>query len=129
MDKSAITFSLKKRKDGVLTGFSLKAIETYAECFCVSFPFAQMKGKACIEFSDGKVRFIHDGISSDETPEQLGIYGGSTAGFYENNIAIEDATALQDFLRRRGRYEGVNIKFRLDFAFGRGFELTAESSQ
>ncbi len=126
MDKSAITFALNKSDEGTLMGFSLKAVETYAECFCITFPFAQAKGKARVEFVDDKIRFIHDGIGSDETPDQLGIYGGSDGGVYESHIEATDATALADFFARRGAYEGMDIRFQLEQAWGKGFSLVAK---
>lgn len=129
LDTSAITFSLTKGEDGIITGFSLTAVETHAECFCVTFPFAQAKGKARVDFEDGKIRFVHDGISPDETPTQLGIYGGSEGGMYETDITPEDATALQDFLGKCGRYQGVKISFRPELAWGKGFSLKAELPQ
>lgn len=128
MDHSAITFALDKDEAGVLTGFKLTAVETYAECFCVTFPFAQAKGKARVEFGDGKVRFVHDGIGSDETPDQLGIYGGSEGGTYETEITPADEIMVRDFLHRSGRYDGAEIKFRLETAWGKGFSLRAELS-
>lgn len=126
MDHSSITLHLDKGEDGVLKGFSLKAVETHAECFCLTFPFAQAKKKAWVDFGDGKIRFVHQGINPDETPEQLGIYGGFEGGAYETDIAPEDAAALQDFLRKRGRYNGAKIKFQIEMAFGKGFSLRAE---
>lgn len=126
MDHSAITLALDKDDTGFLTGFKLTAVETYAECFCVTFPFAQTKKKARIEFEDGKIRFVHDGIGADETPEQLGIYGGSEGGMYETDIAPADEIMLKDFLHRCGRYDGAEIKFSLETAWGRGFSLRAE---
>ena len=126
MDHSAITFAPNKNDEGVLMGFSLTAVETYAECFCVTFPYAQAKGKARVEFVDDKIRFIHDGIGSDETPEQLGIYGGSEGGVYESPIEVTDATSLADFFARRGIYEGMDIRFRLEQAWGKGFSLAAK---
>lgn len=126
MDHSAITFALDKDEAGFLTGFRLTAVETYAECFCVTFPFAQAKKKARVEFGEGKVHFVHDGIGSDETPSQLGIYGGSEGGTYETGITPEDETMLKDFLNRCGRYDGAEIKFRLEMAWGKGFSLRAE---
>mgnify|MGYP003405678789 FL=1 len=125
MDKSAISFALNKNEAGFLTGFVLSAVETNAECFCMTFPFAQAKGKARVEFVDDKIRFVHDGIGPDETPEQLGIYGGSEGGVYESPIEVTDATALTDFFERRGAYEGMEIRFRLERAWGKGFSLAA----
>lgn len=127
MDHSAISFDLDKDETGFLKGFSLTAVETYAECFCVTFPYAQVKQKAWIEFSnDGKIHFVHNGIGPEETNASLGVYAGSEGGTYEADIAPDDAAALQDFLAKRGRYEGATIKFRLERAFGKGFSLRAE---
>jgi hypothetical protein len=126
MDHSAITFALDKDDAGFLKGFSLTAVETWAECFCVTFPFAQMKQKARVEFGDGKIRFVHDGITAEETLGRLGIYGASDGGVYETDITPEDAMALHDFFNRQGRYEGANIKFRPEMAWGKGFSLRAE---
>lgn len=126
MDHSAISLDLNKDDAGFLKGFSLTAVETWAECFCVTFPFAQAKGKASVEFADGKIRFVHNGISSDETPSQLGIYGSSEAGVYEADIGLNDAATLEDLLEKRGQYEGANLKIQLERAWGKGFSLRAE---
>ena len=126
MDHSAITLTLNRGDDGVLTGFSLKAVETYAECFCVSFLLAQPKKKARIEFADGKIRFVHDGLSPEESDERLGIYGSSEGGVYEAVIAAEDVAVLQDLLARRGIYAGASLKAVPSLAWGKGFELIAE---
>lgn len=127
MDHSAITFSLIHREDGLtLIGFSLTAVETYAECFCVTFPFAQAKGKARVEFGDGEIRFVHDGIGSDETPEQLSIYGSSEGGIHTAPIDSAAAAALKLLLARERGYEDATLKVKPVIAWGKGFELRAE---
>lgn len=124
MDHSAITFSLNRGDDGILTGFSLTAVGTEAECFCVSFLFAQPKKKARIEFADSKIIFIHDGL--EESNERLGIYGSSEGGTYETTIGAEDAAALHDLLACRGIYAGASLKAVPSLAWSKGFELIAD---
>lgn len=128
MDHSSITLVLNKDDTGFLIGFSLTAVEAYAECFCVTFPFAQRKRKARIEFGDGKIRFIHEGIKFDEALSKLGIYGCSESGTYETDITPADAIMLRDLLHRCGRYDDAQIKFRLEMAWGKGFLLWTELS-
>jgi hypothetical protein len=113
----------RETSTGKVSGFTLTANETYAECYCVSFPTAQMKGKGNITFSDGQIHFEHGGIGLDEAEKQLDIYGTSDGGLLSLPIKPDDATALNSLLDRSGDYVNSQVRVRYELAWGKGFTI------
>ncbi len=123
MDTSAITFTLNRDGEGSLMGFSLTAVECYAECFCVSFPVAMSLNKAKLEICDGKVIFTHHGIAGEGVAANLDIYGYSEPGEYEAPISDADAEELTELLTGQGRYQSLRPHAKIQMAWGKGFVL------
>lgn len=125
MDHSAINFCIN-RENGKIVGFSLTANETYAECFCYSFPAAMGARKADIQFPDGHIVFIHKGISPDESKRGTSIYDFSEGGVFEAAISPEDAEQIGALLRCEGVYQNCQPTVTMELAWGKGFTLTAK---
>lgn len=127
MDHSSATINFRvNRNGGKITGFSLTASETHAECFCYSFPAAMSARKADIQFRDGHIVFIHKGITPDARRQDASIFESSEGGVFEADISSEDAEQIRALLHGEGAYQNYQPTVTMNLAWGKGFTLTAK---